>query len=127
MGRLGIKKPNSPDMEAFICLGCKQKPIMKPCAVRVALIQRKYSVYKPKFHFSKISLPPVFFFDRLSSSFPVGFILLNSAFSLLRFNRITTYKFVGFLYHSLGLTGSVFLRSGRLSGLISQLQKLRKV
>lgn len=50
-------------------------------------------------------------------------------------NTITTYKFhaircssliVGFLYHSLGLTGSVVLRSGRLSDLISQLQELLK-
>lgn len=33
---------------------------------------------------------------------------------------------IGFLYHPIGLTGSVVLRSGRLSDLISQLQELLK-
>ncbi|CAK9318889.1 unnamed protein product [Citrullus colocynthis] len=45
-----------------------RSPLWKPCAVRVALILRKYSVYKPKFHVSKVSY-------RLRSSSSTGFLL----------------------------------------------------
>lgn len=48
-------------------------------------------------------------------------------FFLFFFNTIQCSSLiVGFLYHLLGLTGSVVLRSGRLSDLISQLQELLK-
>ncbi|CAK9318888.1 unnamed protein product [Citrullus colocynthis] len=110
----------------------RKSPLWKPCAVRVALILRKYSVYNPKYPFCKVPLPlAFFFFDRFSSSFPVAFLLRSRRFSPLKLillstlSRITTYKFVGFLYHSLGLTGSVVLRSFTLYMLLYSRKKFR--